>query len=438
MLSRSIRVRTSTRSASTRHRFHLRPSAESLEPRLVLTAFGLDPSLNGAGTALTAMVTNALHPITPVAVKADGGVVLAGVVTNAAGNSDFVVQKLTPTGVPDSTFGTDGRVAVGFDLGGDDNDTPGAIAIGADGKIVVAGSAYNATGSVFALARLNPDGTLDPTFGTGGKVTLASPGNVSQAASLVSVLPDGRIIVGGAGSGSVMTTGGTQTTLVKYYDLARLNIGGTPDTTFGMQGTGQLSANAGGVAGAFSNGVSFDASAIGPDGRVVVVENFSEFDALAGVSQSSRLDRFNADGSQDATFGPSIDSLPARGPIASGRNLGSYGNALSIGPDDSIYVAGDFGNALGVTAAGAIDATLIGYGAPGRDVSRREPVGRRRHRRPSRRARRAGRHAEREFQLPHAGPSQLFNVDVLLANGTPDPAFGVPGEAGTARSRSGL
>src|SRR5207248_4274713 len=108
-----------------------------------------------------------------------------------------------------------------------------AVQPGTGGKILVAGSAY-VNDSVFGVVRLNPDGTLDTTFGgkaSGGKAT-ASPGprGTTNLVYSMAVLPDGRFVVAG-----LTKTNGS------YHDgslsLARFNANGTLDTTFGNNGT---------------------------------------------------------------------------------------------------------------------------------------------------------------------------------------------------------
>ncbi len=75
----------------------------------------------------------------------------------------------TAPGDLDSSFGSGGKVTTDFTVSGFGMD----VAVQDDEKVVVAGGAYTGptTGSDFALARYNPDGTLDTTFGSGGKVT---------------------------------------------------------------------------------------------------------------------------------------------------------------------------------------------------------------------------------------------------------------------------
>src|SRR5947208_9120374 len=111
----------------------------------------------------------------------------------------FVVSGRTVQAVDgdlDSTFGTDGKVLTDFDLS---TDIAHAVAIQADGKLVVVGTTYQEndfSSEDFAVARYNPDGTLDKTFGAGGKVQTDFPGLAAVASSVV-VQPDGKIVVAG-------------------------------------------------------------------------------------------------------------------------------------------------------------------------------------------------------------------------------------------------
>jgi len=85
----------------------------------------------------------------------------------------------------DPTFGTDGKVLTDFDHS---TDIAYAVAIQADGKVVVVGTTYldnDFSDEDFAVARYNPDGTLDKTFGVGGKVQTDFPGLAAVASSVV-------------------------------------------------------------------------------------------------------------------------------------------------------------------------------------------------------------------------------------------------------------
>ena len=132
----------------------------------------------------------------------------------------------------DTTFGTGGRVTTDF---GPYDDEANAVAIQSDGKIVAAGTT-GGTDRDFALARYNTDGTLDTTFGTGGRVTTYSSTDPSYfydaTASAVAIQSDGKIVVAGYAYNS------DQQVNYNQYDfaLARFNTDGTFDSTFGTGG----------------------------------------------------------------------------------------------------------------------------------------------------------------------------------------------------------
>ncbi len=91
-------------------------------------------------------------------------------------------------------FGSGGKVTTDFS----GFDGAAALALQPDGKVVVAGSSSPFVGNAnFALARYNPDGSLDPTFGSGGTVITDFGGNGDGAAALA-LQPDGKIVVAGS------------------------------------------------------------------------------------------------------------------------------------------------------------------------------------------------------------------------------------------------
>ena len=101
----------------------------------------------------------------------------------------------------DSSFGAGGKVLI--DIGGD-NDEGSAVALQRDGKIVVAGSSFNAAAGFveFAVVRYLPDGNLDTSFSGDGLVT-TSFGNINAITHTVALQPDGKIIAAGYTIGDV-------------------------------------------------------------------------------------------------------------------------------------------------------------------------------------------------------------------------------------------
>src|SRR5439155_10672104 len=136
--------------------------------------------------------------------------------------ADFALARYNADGSVDLTFGSGGRVVT--DFGGDD--AAFALAVQPDGKIVVAGVSTGGGSMDFALARYDSDGALDATFGSGGRV-VTDLGGQDEAFALV-VQPDGRLVAAGAS-----TAAGN---LDLDFALARYNTVGTLDATFGAAG----------------------------------------------------------------------------------------------------------------------------------------------------------------------------------------------------------
>jgi len=186
----------------------------------------------------------------------------------------------------DPTFGTDGKVLTDFDHS---TDIANGVAVQADGKLVVVGTTYinnDFSGEDFAVARYNPDGTLDKTFGAGGKVQTDFPGLAAVASSVV-VQPDGKIVVAG-GAFPLFTFLGD-------FKVVRYNSNGSLDTSFG---------NGGIVTTNFPQGsYAFDV-ALQPDGKIIAAGTvFVDFNPGESSDTDFALARYNADGTPDTTFG---------------------------------------------------------------------------------------------------------------------------------------
>lgn len=186
----------------------------------------------------------------------------------------------------DPTFGTGGTVMT--DLGRS-TDLANAVAIQADGKLVVVGQTYrnnDYSEEDFAVARYNTDGTLDNTFGRGGKVRTDFPG-LAAVPSAVVIQPDGKIVVAG-GAFLLFTFAGN-------FEVVRYNPNGSLDTSFGEGGI---------VTTTFPQGsYAFDV-ALQPDGKIITAGTvFVDFDPGEMSDTDFALARYNPDGSLDTTFG---------------------------------------------------------------------------------------------------------------------------------------
>jgi len=205
----------------------------------VTCAFGaagnLDSTFGNGGTVQTAFGS----PVIPssVLLQSNGDIiVVAGFDNVSIATEAFGVVRYLPNGRLDTTFGSHGVTLAAIT---NFINSPNAGAIQKDGKIVVAGEAQSADGTLseFAIARFNANGGLDSTFGQGGKVTTnfvgVETGGVSNPAKVTLVQTDGKILVSGTASRCAKC--GTRTALARY------NSDGSLDTTFGSGGTELIS-----------------------------------------------------------------------------------------------------------------------------------------------------------------------------------------------------
>jgi len=210
----------------------------------------------------------------------------------------FALARYNTDGSPDLGFGSGGQVRTAFF---DDAvySQAQSLAVQGDGKIVVAGNAYNQSllSSVFAVVRYNPDGSLDSGFGSGGKAaasflaTASCPWRSDDYGNSVVLDGNGKIVVAGYSDCSTVN----YVTQTYTFDVARFNTDGTLDSTFGASGR-VVTALGSGVDGA---GYS---AAVQSDGKIVVggdAFNQSGFPRSTDMA----LVRYNSDGSLDTGFG---------------------------------------------------------------------------------------------------------------------------------------
>ena len=215
------------------------------------------------------------HSIT---LQTDGKILLAGNATNTNGYYDFALARYNANGSLDTSFDGDGKLTTDFfgsyDIGE-------SITLQTDGKILVAGYAFNSSGSpAFALARYNANGSLDTSFDGDGKLTtdFFGSGNYGNSITLQS---DGKILM----AGSAFNGSGGQD-----FALARYNANGSLDTSF--DGDGKLTTDF------FGSGDQVRSITLQADGKILV----------AGIAdngsgrQDFALARYNANGSLDTSF----------------------------------------------------------------------------------------------------------------------------------------
>lgn len=145
---------------------------------------------------------NGYQPIEAIdaTVLSDDSFVVAGEVSLASSNVDWGIFKFTSDGALDSSYANDGDVIVPWDLGGSLFDTPVRMVQDVSGRLVIAGFGADATSYTLEVARLLPDGSLDPSFGISGKVIgeSAPPPSSDQGdqGTTVALTPDGSLVVG--------------------------------------------------------------------------------------------------------------------------------------------------------------------------------------------------------------------------------------------------
>ena len=257
-----------------------------------------------------------------IAMQADGRVVAAGRaminLPGVGGNAQFALGRYNTDGTLDTSFGPQsavpGTALVSFFSPPNTNFARAVAVQPSDGKIVTAGLAGpNEQTADAAIARLNPDGSLDTSFGTGGKVLLNISGGLGDGVRALVIQPDGKILAAGAAGPNAL--------------LIRLNPDGTLDTSFAS--TGFLVVNASGLAGSH-----FFALAQRDDGKIIA----AGFAIAASTKiQSFLAIRFNPNGTLDTTFGNSGIATIGFGPLS---DL-AFGMALTnTGNNGNIVLAG--------------------------------------------------------------------------------------------------
>jgi uncharacterized delta-60 repeat protein len=254
---------------------------EQLEERLLLNSGYLDPTFgpNHDGTVFTDF-----HGNNDVAYcstfQADGKIVVVGsAVGDATVNCDVAVARYTANGTLDPTFGSGGTVWIEWPL---EHAEARAVAVQPDGKIVVAGFFGADSKYEFLLLRCNSNGSPDTSFGNNGIVRTQIFGgyNDDERIASLALQTDGRIVVAGQAGGG--------------FELARYNTDGSLDTSFGPDHKGTVHTFVGNYASAAY------AVAIQADGKILAAGQDRTYAKQNGFA----LVRYNQDGSVDNSFGP--------------------------------------------------------------------------------------------------------------------------------------
>ena len=279
----------------------------------------------GAGVGFTTGVRN-LAMAHAVAIQADGKIVVAGY-AEIDGIPKFALARFLPDlSSLDPGFGVQGKVITTFPFDAEIQ----ALAIQADGKIVAVGGDVVGNRKHFALARYTPNGSLDATFGSGGQVTTDFPtvDNVEFLAQGMALQADGKIIVAGWArppSGAV-------------FLLARYTPNGSLDSGFGTDGfaiTGFPNSTDSGAYGV----------AVQADGKIV---------AAGFASGGFALARYLPSGILDASFG-------SGGHVTTSFSSGGEARDVALQADGKIVAAGGTTvNGHGAVALARYDAGGVG------------------------------------------------------------------------------
>ena len=219
------------------------------------------------------------------------------------------VTRYLPTGALDTAFGVNGTAAAIPSVSPKVNGM--VVRVLPDGKLLVGGRAPGPSGRVqSALARLNEDGSLDASFGDGGRVLNATPGSRGENnhVSDIVLLPGGKFLAGGATLDRDTGVGG--------FVLARYDAGGTLDRSFGSSGVARVRLGEATLA-----QVLLDA-----DGNAVLI----------GRAGSTVVARVTPDGELDETLGRVV----ARGFADPGVQAGAMPGAAVVQGDGKLVIVG--------------------------------------------------------------------------------------------------
>ena len=311
--------------------------------RLDGTSGAPDTTFNGTGwrsfsTPSSPPTINSQDICFAVAIQADGKILLGG--TEGSANGRFMLMRVDgTTSALDPGFDTDGILIT--DFGGEQGllGGTGVFVDEAGGKIIAAGTGDDD----FAAARYAiADGALDGTFGVGGKAEADVPHPVqsSEAARAVAVQPDGKVVVIGPTNVDTITQVGGDL----QFGVARYNTDGSLDAGFGaggVDGNGHVSTNFDLAPDGAGTTDAPAAVALQGDGKIVVA---GKVDPVGPDPGDFAVARYEADGDPDPSF--DTDGLVTTdfGGGAAGTG-GDYANAVAVAgmpgdPSFRIVVAG--------------------------------------------------------------------------------------------------
>jgi uncharacterized delta-60 repeat protein len=303
-----------------------------------------------------------------ISVEKNGKILIVGTsIQPGSTNYDFAIAQLLPDGALDPSFGVGGKVTTYSGALDTDMSSSGGFVIQPDGKILVAGYTEDYGVSPYVdkgvVVRYNTNGSLDTTFGTGGRETFNFDGVATSRITAIALEPNGEIMLGGYVS---------TPTNYQYYMFEKLHANGTPDTAFAPGG--QIVTN-------FTAAFAFGGSAplvLRPDGTMVVAG--SNFDSVTSQSDIT-VAEFTAKGTPILSFGtagqaniefpgnPNADLVLGTIAVLTNGKVIVVGGYSVYDPITYQETAGDFAVSQ-LTSAGKLDTSfgtggnvLTGFGA---------------------------------------------------------------------------
>lgn len=333
--------------------------------RLSPTASALDTAGTAGGQGYVSLVGISINNVggtfsAPYAfvVQPDGKVLVAGAgrYTGVSTQEDFAVVRLNPDLSLDTTFNASidgngvtfaGGRTVAFDLGGDNIDTAAAVALRADGRIVLIGTADTTTASAIAIACLTASGAIDTSCGAGtGKSSLQWAGGAFQLDSYNLIAASRQITLDRVGRVTVVATATPTAQSTTGFIAARTNPDASLDSTFGSGGFSYVGNFTACGTGAIARAMSFDSA-----GRILIAGSCKNTG-----SNEFAVSRLRGDtGTLDTTFG--IAGL-SHGSFDSSSS-GGEAYAIALEPGGRPIIGGITLTSNGSTGVGRLTYDLI-------------------------------------------------------------------------------
>jgi len=308
------------------------------------------------GMVITDMNNQSSDIAMDVVIQDDGKIVVAGRshAGSAYENYHFAIVRYNPDGSLDQSFGSQGKVLYPYESNGDYSYKI-SMAIQADGKIVVTGTCYQSNFNVFLTVRFTTAGQIDSTFGINGKVITSFGRYFDGNPNAILVQSNGKILVGGLVHGSISYPTGVDFALVRYEP------NGTPDNSFGVNGIVLTPA---------VDGSGYDwieDLAVLSDGKIIAVGNTEVFENGNSLYRVAIV-RYLSDGTLDNSFGISGKVLTDFG------SLSAYVTGVAVTGFNDIFVGGNWQNQNGeydflLAKFTALGAPFPGFGENGMTIT---------------------------------------------------------------------